>query len=159
MNRKGLGMTRKAICFVSIVLATGSGAAGAAQSSRNASSIPNGTYRTSFTNDQLRGPGVGPRQRRDQVGTYVLKLANGTWSLTQKSPAGTTRYTGTYAPVGTLARVVFTHLTPADVNGIAFALSWSFDGKALHLKPAPNARFPAPVVKVVWTRHPWAKTG
>jgi hypothetical protein len=149
----------KAISITAAVVAAGFVVAGAALSRDSASSIPNGTYRTSFTNDQLRGPGVGPRQRRDQVGTYLLNLASGAWSLTQKSPAGTTRYTGTYAPVGTLARVVFTHLTPADVHGIAFALSWSFDGKALHLLPAPNARFPAPVVKVVWTRHPWAKTG
>ena len=159
MNRKELGMTRKAICVVSVVLAAGSGAAGAATSGENASSIPSGTYRTSFTNDELRGPGVGPQQRRDQVGTYALKLANGKWSLTQQSPAGTTRYTGAYAPVGTLPRLVFTHLTPPDVKGIAFPLTWSFDGKALHLKPAPGASFPAPVVKVVWTRHPWVKTG
>ena|SRR5438552_3302709 len=152
-------MIRKGICFVSAVLAVGSAAAGVALSSGNASSIPDGTYRTSFTNDQLRGPGVGPKQRQDQVGTYALKLANGKWSLTQKSPTGTTRYTGTYRPVGTLARVVFTHLTPPDVNGVAFPLNWSFDGKAIHLTPAPGASFPAPVVKVVWTRHPWMKTG
>ena len=152
-------MTRKAICFVSVLLAAGSGVAGAASSNQSASSIPNGTFRTSFSNDQLRGPGVGPQQRRDQVGTYALKLANGKWSLTQKSPAGITRYTGAYAPVGTLPRIVFTHLTPADVKGIAFPLDWSFDGSALHLKPAPGASFPAPVVKVVWTRHPWVKTG
>src|SRR5439155_26514386 len=152
-------MIRKAICFVSVVLAVGSGAAGAALSGGKASSIPNGTYRTSFTNDQLRGPGVGPKQRRDQVGAYTLKLANGKWSLAQKSPAGMTTYTGIYAPAGTLARVVFTHLTPRDVKGIAFPLAWSFDGTALHLKPAPGASFPAPVVKVVWTRHPWAKVG
>lgn len=152
-------MIRKAICLVSVVLAAGSGAAGAALFSGSASSIPGGTYRTSFTNDQLRGPGVGPQQRRDQVGAYTLKLASGKWSLTQKSPAGTTRFTGTYTPVGTLPRVVFTHLTPQDAKGIAFPLNWSFDGKALHLTPAPGANFPAPVVKVVWTKHPWLKTG
>jgi hypothetical protein len=45
------------------------------------------------------------------------------------------------------------------VKGIAFRLNWSFDGKALHLAPAPGASFPAPVVKVVWTRHPWVKAG
>ena len=134
----------------------GSGLASSGKDSSAA--IPNGTYRTSFTNDQLRGPGVGPQQRRDNVGSYTLTLARGKWSLTQKSPAGSTRYTGTYASVGTLSRVVFTHRTPPDVKGIAFPLNWSFDGKALHLSPAPGASFPAPVVKVVWTRHLWMKT-
>ncbi len=152
-------MLRKAICFLSVALAAGLATTGAALSGGNAPSIPNGSYRTSFTNDQLRGPGVGPKQRRDQVGSYTLVLADRKWSLTQKSAAGMTRYTGTYTPVGTLSRVVFTHLTPPDVKGIAFPLTWSFDGKALHLKPAPGASFPAPVVKVVWTRHPWVKAG
>jgi hypothetical protein len=165
MKEKGEKMRRltfQAICFIALVLAAGAGAAGVGLSSSgrdSASSIPNGTYRTSFTNDQLRGPGVGPQQRRDNVGSYTLTLAAGKWSLTQKSPAGGTRYTGTYAPVGTLARVVFTHRTPPDVNGIAFPLNWSFDGKALHFKAAPGSGFPAPVVKVIWTRHPWMKRG
>ena len=151
-------MIRNTICLVSVLLAAGS-AAGAALSTGKGSPIPNGTYRTSFTNDQLRGPGVGPKQRRDQVGAYTLKLAEGKWSLTQKSPGGTTVYAGAYTPVGALARVVFTHLSPPDVKGVAFPLSWSFDGKALHLKAAPDASFPAPVVRVVWTRHPWVRTG
>lgn len=150
-------MIRRVICFSVVVLTIGSGAAGTALSSVSASPIPNGTYRTSFSNDQLRGPGVGPKQRRDNVGAYTLKLANGKWSLTQRSPAGAVTYTGTYSPVGTLPRVVFTHLTPSFVNGIHFPLKWSFDGKALHLQPAPGANFPAPVVKVIWTRHPWVK--
>jgi hypothetical protein len=151
-------LTIQAICFLALALVAAG--AGASSSGRDAaSSIPSGTYRTSFTNDQLRGPGVGPQQRRDQVGSYTLTIAAGKWSLTQKSPAGSTRFTGIYAPVGTLPRVVFTHRTPRDVNGIAFPLNWSFDGKALHLSPAPGASFPAPVVKVVWTRHPWMKTG
>jgi hypothetical protein len=152
-------MFRKVTCSLLLALTATSAVASAAFSRASAPPIPNGTYKTSFTNDQLRGPGVGPRQRGDNVGSYTLTLADGKWSLTQKSPAGTTTYTGTYAAVGTLSRVVFTHLTPQDVKGIAFPLIWTFDGKALHLKAAPGASFPAPVVKVIWTRDAWMKTG
>jgi hypothetical protein len=151
-------MIRKAMCFVSLTLAAGSGAVSAAHSSGNAPSIPNGTYRTSFTNDQLRGPGVGPKQRAGSVGAYTLTITTGKWKVVVKSPTpgASGVLTGTYSGAGN--RVGFLHKTPPGVAGVTLQLIWSFDGKALHFKAAPGSRFPAPVVKVIWTRHPWLKT-
>src|SRR6266571_5040011 len=121
-------MIRKAICLVSVVLAAGSGAAGAALFSGSASSIPGGTYRTSFTDDQLRGPGVGPQQRRGSVGAYTLKITSGNWKVIVKSPTpgASAVLTGTYSGSG--QRVAFLHKTPSDVAGVNLQFVWSFDG-------------------------------
>ena len=87
MKEKGEKMRRltfQAICFIALVLAAGAGAAGsglAGGSGDSVPSIPNGTYRTSFTNDQLRGPGVGPKQRSGSVGVYTLTIASGKWKV------------------------------------------------------------------------------
>jgi hypothetical protein len=165
MKEKGEKMRRltfQAICFIALMLVVGAGAAGAGLSSSgrdSALSIPNGTYRTSFTNDQLRGPGIGPSQRSGSVGIYTLTIASGKWKVVVKSPTpgASGVLTGTYS--GSAQHVGFLHKTPRDVAGVTLQLIWSFDGKALHFKAAPGSGFPAPVVKVIWTRHPWMKTG
>ncbi len=145
-------------CAVAASIAAGSSsteAAVSASGSASASTIPNGTYRTSFTNDQLRGPGIGPKQRRDNVGVWTLRLSDGKWRVTQSPPVPGEPpvITGTYSGSG--QQIAFLHKTPAAYAGVLLTSTWSFDGKALHFKGMSGA--PAPVVTVLWTRHPWVK--
>jgi hypothetical protein len=150
-------LTIQAACVLALALtAAGAGIAGTSRDA--APSIPNGTYRTSFTDDQLRGPGVGPQQRSGSVGVYTLRITTGKWKVVVKSPTpgASVVLTGTYSGAGN--RVAFLHKTPRDVAGVTLQFIWSFGGKALHFRAAPGSRFPAPVVKVIWTRHPWLKT-
>jgi hypothetical protein len=164
MKEKGEEMRRptfQAIVFVALVLVVGAGAAGsglASSGTDSMSSIPNGTYRMTFTNDQLRGPGVGPQQRSGSVGVDTLTITSGKWKVVEKSPTlgASGVLTGTYSGSG--QRVGFLHKTPPNVAGVTLQFVWSFDGKALQFKAAPGSGFPAPVVKVLWTRHPWMKT-
>jgi hypothetical protein len=141
--------------MIAAVLAAGFVVAGAALSNDSASSIPSGAYRTTFTVDQLRGPGIGPKQRKDNAGTWTLKLANGKWSLALKSavPGNSGVLAGSYS--GSAQAVTFLHQKPAGVAGVAVKVAWSVDANALHLGWISGVNVPAPVVKVVWTRHPW----
>jgi hypothetical protein len=145
----------KAISVIAAVFAAGFVVAGAALSNDSASSIPNGTYRTTFTADQLRGPGIGPKQRKENAGTWTLKLANGNWSLALKSavPGNSGILAGSYS--GSTQAVTFLHKKPAAVAGVAVKVAWSVEAKALHLGWISGVNVPAPVIKVVWTRHPW----
>jgi hypothetical protein len=144
---------RKAISMVAAVFASGLVVAGAAFSSGSAS-LPNGTYRTTFSADQLRGPGIGPKQRRENAGTWTLKLANGKWSLALKSaiPGNSGVLAGSYSGSQT---VTFLHQQPAGVAGVAVKVAWSSDGKSLRFRWISGVNVPAPVVRVVWTRRPW----
>jgi hypothetical protein len=137
------------------VLAAGFVLVGAALSKDSASPIPNGTYRTTFSADQLRGPGVGPKQRKENAGTWTLKLANGKWSLALRAsaPGNSGVLAGSYSGSG--QTLTFIHQKPAGVAGVAVKVDWSFDGKALRLRWVSGVKVPAPVVEVVWTRHPW----
>jgi hypothetical protein len=145
----------KTISMIAAVLAAGLVAAGAALSKDLASPLPNGAYRTTFTADQLRGPGIGPKQRKQNAGTWTLKLTDGKWSLALKSsvPGNSGVLAGSYSGSG--QTVTFLHQKPAGVAGVAVKVAWSFDGKALHLRWVSGVKIPAPVIKVVWTRHPW----
>jgi hypothetical protein len=144
----------KAISMITALLAAGLVVAGAALSSDSASP-PNGTYRTTFTAEQLRGPGIGPKQRNQNAGTWTLKLANGKWSLALKAavPGNSGVLAGSYSGSG--QTVTFLHQKPAGVAGVAVKVAWSFDGTALHFRWISGVKVPAPVIKVVWTRHPW----
>lgn len=147
-------MIPKAIT-IAAVLAAEFVVAGAALAKDSASPLPNGTYRTTFTADQLRGPGIGPKQRKENAGTWTLKLANGKWNLALKAavPGNSGVLAGSYS--GSAQAVTFLHQKPAGVAGVAVKVAWSFDGKALHFRWLSGVKVPAPVVKVVWTRHPW----
>jgi hypothetical protein len=144
-------MIPKAISMIAAVLA-GLVVAGAALSSDSASP-PSGTYRTTFTADQLRG--IGPKQRTQNAGTWTLKLANGKWSLALKAavPGNSGVLAGSYSGSG--HTVTFLHQRPAGVAGVAVKGAWSFDGTALQFRWISGVKVPAPVIKVVWTRHPW----
>jgi hypothetical protein len=121
-----------------------------------APSIPNGVYRATLTHTDLHVPGVSAEDEATSVGTWTLTLSNGTWKIVNKPPAGYPpgdHIAGTYS---SSARVVtFLHKTPKFYAGIAPKVTWSFDGKALHLKPVSG--FPAKVVRLVWTKHAWTK--
>jgi hypothetical protein len=129
---------------------------GVAAAGTAASSIPNGTYRTSFTAKQLAGPGIGPAEQVGNLGTWTLTLKNGRWKLVDIRAAKYGRgdhITGTYS--GPDHVVTFLHKTPRAYAGVAPKVRWSFDGRALHFKPISG--FPAPAVKAVWTKHAWVK--
>jgi hypothetical protein len=145
----------KAITVIAAMLVSSFVVTGAALS-RDSASPPNGTYRTTFTADQLRGPGVGPKQRRENAGTWTLTLADGKWSLALKAtaPGNSGVLAGSYSGSG--QTLTFLHQKPAGVAGVAVKVAWTFDGKSLHLKWVSGVKVPAPVVKVVWTRHPWS---
>jgi hypothetical protein len=145
----------KAITMIAAVLTAGLIVAGAAFPRASASLLPNGTYRTTFAADQLRGPGIGPKQRKENAGTWTLKVANGKWNLALKSvtPGASGVLAGSYSGSG--QAVTFVHQKPAGVAGVAVKVAWSFDGQALHFRWVGGVQVPAPVVKVVWTRHPW----
>jgi hypothetical protein len=145
----------KAISMTVAVLTAGFVVVGTALSKDSASPLPNGTYRTTFTADQLKGPGVGPKQRKENAGTWTLKLANGKWSLALKSatPGDSGVLAGSYSGSG--QAVTFLHQKPAGVAGVSVKVTWTFDGKALRFTWVSGVKVPAPVVKVVWTRHPW----
>jgi hypothetical protein len=121
----------KAISVIAAMLVSSFVVTGAALS-RDSASPPNGTYRTTFTADQLRGPGVGPKQRRENAGTWTLTLADGKWRLALKATA------------------------PGNSGVLAGSYSGSGQTLAfLHLRWVSGVKVPAPVVKIVWTRHPW----
>ena len=80
-------MIPKAISVIAAILMSSFVVTGAALS-RGSVSPPNGTYRTTFSADQLRGPGVGPKQRRENAGTWTLTLTDGKWSLALKGFPG-----------------------------------------------------------------------
>jgi hypothetical protein len=144
----------KTISVFAAALTAGLVLTGAALS-RDSASPPNGTYRTTFTADQLRGPGIGPKQRRENAGAWTLKLANGKWSLTLEStaPGNSGVLAGRYSGSG--QTVTFRHEKPAGVAGVAVKVGWAFVGTSLHFNWVSGVNVPAPVVKVVWTRHPW----
>jgi hypothetical protein len=144
----------KAISVIAAMLVSGCVVPGAALS-RESVSPPNGTYRTTFTADQLRGPGVGPKQRKENAGTWTLTLAHGKWSLALRAsaPGNSGVLAGSY--FGSGQNLTFLHQKPAGVAGVAVKVAWTFDGKSLHLSWVSGVKVPAPVVRVVWTRHPW----
>ena len=119
-----------------------------------ASSIPNGVYRSVVTHGDLVG--FTAEEQATNVGTWTLTLSNGTWKIVNKPPPNYPpgdHITGTYTSAGRV--VTFLHKTPKFLAGIAVKVSWSFDGTALHLKPAGG--FPAEVVKLIWTKHAWTR--
>jgi hypothetical protein len=123
-----------------------------------ASSIPNGAYRTTLTHNDLHVPGVSAEDEATNVGRWTLTLSNGSWTLVDKPPAGYPpgdHIAGTYSSSGRI--VTFLHKTPKVYAGVAPKVTWSFDGKALQLKPVSG--FPAKVVSLVWTKHAWTKVG
>ena len=119
-----------------------------------ASSIPNGVYRSAVTHGDLAG--FTAEEQATNVGTWTLTLSNGTWKIVNRPPPNYPpgdHIAGTYTSAGRV--VTFLHKTPKFLAGIAVKVTWSFDGTALHLKPVSG--FPAEVVKLIWTKHPWRK--
>ena len=147
-------MIPKAISMSAAMLVSSLVVTGAALP-RDSASPPNGSYRTTFTADQLRGPGVGPKQRKENAGTWTLTLANGKWTLALKAsaPGNSGVLAGSYSGSG--QTVTFLHQKPAAVAGVAVKVAWTVDGTSLRLRWISGVNVPAPVVKVVWTRHPW----
>ena len=125
-------------------------------SANAASAIPNGVYRSTITHKDLHVAGVSAEDEATSVGTWTLTISSGNWKIVNKPPANYPpgdHITGTYSGSGSV--VVFLHTTPKFYAGIAPKMTWSFDGTSLHLKPVSG--FPAKVVVLVWTKHPWAK--
>lgn len=145
-------ITLRASLAVAVIALSAAVPAGAAPS------IPNGIYRTTITRADLHVPGVSAEDQATNVGTWTLTLSNGTWKLVNKAPAGYPpgdRIAGTYSSA--VRVVTFLHKTPKAYAGVAPRVAWSFDGKALHLKPVSG--FPAKVVQLIWTKHAWTKIG
>jgi hypothetical protein len=148
-------MTRhacKATALVALAVALVAGTALAG----SGSSIRNGTYRTTFTKKDFARPGISAEDRAGNLGTWTLTLSNGRWTLVDRTPPGYgpgDHITGTYSSSGGV--VTFLHKTPKAYAGVAPKVIWRFDGKALHLKPVSG--FPALVVRLIWTAHPWLR--
>jgi hypothetical protein len=129
--------------------------------------VQDGTYRTSFTQEQLRSPGVDSQRRSDQYGAWTLTLSSGRWTLDNRKPSvgddwyrevSHDRTTGTYSTSGT--GIVFVQNTPAaGVGRSALRFTWSSQGTALQLKATASASFVSPTVKTIWTKHSWNKMG
>jgi hypothetical protein len=129
--------------------------------------IQDGTYRTSFTQQQLRSPGVNSRRQSDQSGVWTLTLSSGRWMLNNRQPGvgddwfrdvSHAQMTGTYSTSGT--GIVFVQNTPpAGVGANALKFTWSSQGTALQLSATANASFASPTLKTIWTKHSWNKMG
>jgi hypothetical protein len=129
--------------------------------------VQDGTYRTSFTQEQLRSPGVEPQRRSDQSGVWTLTLSSGRWTLNNRKPGvgddwfrdlSHDQRTGTYSTSGT--GIAFVQNNPAaGVEGSALRFTWSSQGTALQLKATASASFASPIVESIWTKHSWIKIG
>jgi hypothetical protein len=127
--------------------------------------VQEGTYRTSFTQEQLRSPGVDSQRRSDQSGVWTLTLSSGRWTLNNRKPGvgddwfrdvSHDQTSGTYSTSGT--GIAFVQNTrAAGVEGSALRFTWSSQGKALQLEATASARFGSPIVKSIWTKHSWIK--
>jgi hypothetical protein len=129
--------------------------------------VQDGTYRTSFTRDQLRSPGVDSQQRSAQSGVWTLTISSGRWTLTNRQPGigddwgrdvPHDQRTGTYSTTGT--GIAFVQNTPAaGAERSALRFTWSSQGKALQFRATASASFTSPIVKSIWTKHSWIKMG
>ena len=139
----------KAVAVIAVALV----AIGAASAT---SSIPNGVYRATITRADLHVAGVSAEDQATNVGTWTLAISNGSWKIVNRPPPNYPpgdHIAGTYTISGKF--VTFLHKTPKVYAGVAPKMTWSFDGKALHLKPVSG--FPAKAVVIVWTKHAWTK--
>ena len=128
----------------------------AAASAQTAAKFPNGVFRTTITDADLR-KGHATNDIPENHGTFTLTItANGHWVLSQKAPNPLSNplEKGVYFVKG--STVDFKTKQPPEYSGVGDYVSWRFDGAYLHLK-LTRSDDPAPESYVIYGAHPWRK--
>jgi hypothetical protein len=125
----------------------------ASGSAATAPTIPNGVYRTTITDADLRA-GHATSDIAENHGTFTLTIADGQWSLTQTAtnPLHNASANGAFTLHG--STFVFEQGTPAELAGVTFALKVKLLRSALKFMVV---RAPAPEIRVLFGAHPWQR--
>jgi hypothetical protein len=118
--------------------------------------MPNGTYKTSISKDELTAAGMTEAVACENAGVLALTTAGDQWSIIQTAAPGCTvfnpKWSGTWKFTGD--QVTFHDETnigcPAD-----YTYKWSYNGSALHFTSVDDTGC-APRVYYMST-HPWVR--